>query len=121
MTDLSEILEDLQTELEDSTQTLGDLLQEAVEDPSNAPDVIVDLLQEAQETGQSLGEIFQDASQDFVDQFADGDLSLDGDQLFLDIDGDQLPLDPTDEDFLNQLDVFGVGESLGLIPESSDE
>jgi hypothetical protein len=121
MTDLDQILDDLQTELEESTQTLGDLLQEAVEDPSNAPDVIVDLLQEAQETGQSLGEIFQDASQDFVDQFGDGDLSLDGDQLFLDFEGDQLPLDPTDDDFLNQLDVFGVGESLGLIPEADEE
>lgn len=45
---------------------------------------------------------------------------MSNDELFLDLDDERLLLDPTDEDFLRQLDVFGVGERLGLLPDSGD-
>lgn len=116
MTDVSELMEELAIELEESGETLGELLQTAVEDPSAAPDVAAELFQEAQESGRSLGELFQETGQDVFEEFSDGDLSFVGDELFLELDDERLRLDPTDEDFLHRLDVFGVGESLGLLP-----
>ncbi|MFQ3318317.1 MAG: hypothetical protein ACI8UR_000826 [Natronomonas sp.] len=120
MADASELLDELQIELEETGRSLGELLQEALEDPSSAPDVVAELMQEAQESGQSLGELFQDASQDTLEQFGGEDLFMVDDELFLDLEDGQLPLDPTDEDFLRQLDVFGVGESFGLIPSDKE-
>lgn len=120
MADVSELMDELQAELEESSQTLGELLQEAVEDPSAAPDVVAELFQEAQETGQSLGEIFQETGEELLDEFDDGDLVMIDDELFLDLDDERLHLDPTDEEFLRQLDVFGVGERLGLVPRSDE-
>jgi len=116
MSDVRDLMDELQAELEESGQTLGDLLQKAVEDPSAAPDVVVELFQEAQDTGQSLGEIFQRTGEDLLEEFDDGDVMLVDDDLLLDLDDERLLLDPTDEEFLHQLDVFGVGESLGLLP-----
>ena len=120
MSDAPDLMEELAAELEARGQTLGELLQTAVEDPSAAPDVVEELFREAQESGQSLGELFQRTGQDVLEEFADGDVSLVDEELFLDLDDERLLLDPTDDDFLNRLDVFGVGESLGLIP-SRDE
>jgi len=120
MSDVRDLMDELQAELEESGQTLGDLLQKAVEDPSAAPDVVVELFQEAQDTGQSLGEIFQRTGEDLLEEFDDGDVMLVDDDLLLDLDDERLLLDPTDEEFLHQIDVFGVGKSLGLLP-SSDE
>ena len=125
MTDAEELFEELQSELQDTGQTLGELLQQAVEEPSSAPDVVADLLQEAQETGRSLGELLQDAvesSDDIVGEVTDGNLLVDtgDDRMLLDLENTDLPLDPTDDEFLRQLDVLGVGEELGLI-ESGDE
>lgn len=121
MSEINDLFEELQSELEAGSETLGELFQQAVEEPSSAPDVVVELFQEAQERGQSLGELFQETGQDFFEELSDGDLQLVDDELFLDLDGQELLLDPTDEEFLNQLDVFGVGESIGLIPSSDDE
>ena len=120
MTDVSELVDELQEELEDSGRTLGDLLQTAVEDPGSTPDVVADLFQEAQETGRSLGELFQEAGRDVMEDFDGEDLLFVDDDLFLDFEDERLRLDPTDDDFLRQMDVFGVGESLGLLP-SDDE
>jgi hypothetical protein len=120
MTDVSELVEELQAELEESGQTLGELLETAVEDPGSAPDVVAELFQEAQETGRTLGELFQAAGQDVLEEFEGDDVLFEDDQLLLDLEDGRLPLDPTDEDFLRQLDVFGVGESFGLLP-SDDE
>ena len=121
MSDLSELVDELQDELEDSGETLGELLGTAVEDPGAAPDVVAELFQEAQETGRSLGELFQEAGQDVLEEFDGDDLLLVDDELFLDLDDERLRLDPTDDAFLRQLDVFGVGESVGLFPSSDDE
>lgn len=128
MTDAQALFEDLQEELQDTGRTLGDLLQQAVEDPSSAPDVAVDLLEEAAETGQSVGELLQDAVENSDEVFGDvtnGDLFVDlGDEaLQLDFSDDVLFVDPTDEEFedlLRGLDVFGIGEGLGFIPAADD-
>lgn len=120
MTDASDLMEELAAELEERGQTLGELLQTAVEDPSAAPDVVEELFREAQESGQSLGEVFQRTGQDVLEEFADGDVSLVDGDLLLDLGDERFPLDPTDDDVLDQLDVFGVGESLGLLPGSED-
>lgn len=120
MSEATDLMDELQAELEESGETLGELLQTAVEDPSSAPDVVAELFQEAQETGQSLGELFQRTGQDVFEEFAAGDLAIVDDELFLDLEDEQLQLDPTDEDFLNQLDVLGVGENLGLLPGADD-
>ena len=120
MSDAADLMDELQAELEERGETLGELLQTAVEDPASAPDVVAELFQEAQETGQSLGELFQQTGEDVFEEFADGDLAIVDDELFLDLEDERLLLDPTDEDVLHQLDVFGVGESLGLVP-SRDE
>lgn len=120
MSDASELVDELQAELEDSSQTLGELFRTAVEDPGSTPDVVAELFQEAQETGRSLGELFQDAGQDVLEEFDGDDLLLVDDDLFLDLDDERLRLDPTDDDFLRQLDVFGVGENLGLFPADDE-
>jgi hypothetical protein len=128
MTDAQALFEDLQDELQDTGRTLGDLLQQAVEDPSSAPDVAVDLFEEAAETGQSVGELLQDAIQDSDEVFGevtDGDLFVDvgDDDYRLDFDDDLLFVEPTSEEFedvLRGLDVFGLGEELGFIPAAQD-
>jgi len=128
MTDAQALFEDLQDELQDTGRTLGDLLQQAVEDPSSAPDLAVDLFEEAAETGQSVGELLQDAIQDSDEVFGevtDGDLFVDvgDDDYRLDFDDDLLFVDPTSEEFedvLRGLDVFGLGEELGFIPAAED-
>jgi len=128
MPDAQALFEDLQDELQDTGRTLGDLLQQALEDPSSAPDVAVDLLEEAADTGQSVGELLQDAirdSDDVVGELTDGDLFVDfGDEdLSLDFDDDILFVDPTSEEFedlLRSVDVFGIGEQFGFIPAADD-
>jgi hypothetical protein len=128
MTDAQALFEELQDELQDTGRTLGDLLQEAIEDPAQTPDVVADLLEEAAETGQSVGELLQDAIQDSDEvfgEFTDGDLFVDvGDDDFrLDFDDDLLFVDPTSEEFedmLRGLDVFGIGEELGFVPPAED-
>jgi hypothetical protein len=129
MTDAEELFEDLQAELQDTGQTLGDLLQQAIEDPSSAPDVAVDLLEEAADTGQSVGELLQDAiqnSDEVMGGVTDGDFLVDfGDEDFqFDFEDDLLFVDPTSEEFedmLRSLDLFGIGEQLGFIPSADDE
>lgn len=128
MTDAQQLFEDLQDELQDTGRTLGDLLQQALEDPASAPDVAVDLLEEAADTGQSVGELLQDAIQDSDDVFGeltDGDLFVNfGDDDFrFDFDDDILFVDPTSEEFedlLRSFDVFGIGEQFGFIPAADD-
>ena len=124
MTDTEELFEELQEELQDTGRTHGDLLQQALEDPSSAPDVVVDLLEEAADTGQSVGELLQDAirnSDEVMGDLSDGNLFVDlGDEEFsLDFDDDVLFADPTSdefEDLMRSLDVFGIGEQFGFIP-----
>lgn len=128
MSDASELFEELQAELEDSSQNLSDIIREAVEDPSSAPDVAVELLEEATSRSQSVSELLQDFVQDsdnITGELTDGNLFVDlGEEDFwLDLDEDILLVDPTDEEFqefLRNLDVFGIGEELGFIP-SEDE
>jgi hypothetical protein len=128
MTDAQALFEDLQDELQDTGRTLGDLLQQAVEDPSSAPDVAVDLFEEAAETGQSVGELLQDAIQDSDEvfgEFTDGDLfvNLGDDEARFDFEDDLLFVDPSSEEFedvLRGLDVFGIGEELGFIPAADE-
>jgi len=128
MSDVQALFEDLQEELQDTGQTLGDLLQEAIEDPAQTPDVVVVLLEEAAETGQSVGELLQDAIQDSDDVFGelrDGDMFVDfgGEDFAFDVDDDLLFVDPTSEEFedmLRGLDVFGLGEELGFVPAADD-
>ena len=128
MTDAQALFEDLQAELQDTGQTLGDLLQQAVENPSSTPDVAVDLLEEAAETGQSVGELLQDAiqnSDDVIGEMTDGDLFVnvgDDDARFA-FDDEVLFVDPSSEEFedlLRGLDVFGIGEELGFVPPADD-
>lgn len=128
MTDAQTLFEDLQDELQDTGRTLGDLLQQAVEEPSSAPDVAVDVLEEAAETGQSVGELLQNAVQDSDDvagEVTDGDLFVNfgDDEARFDFQDDLLFVDPASEEFedlLRGLDVFGIGEELGFIPEAED-
>ena len=128
MTDAEELFEELQSELQESGETLGELLQRTVDDPSSAPDVVVDLLEEAADTGQSVGELLQDAIQDSDDvmgNLSDGNLFVDtGDEEFsLDFDDDVLFADPTSdefEDLMRSLDVFGIGEQFGFIPADDE-
>lgn len=128
MSDVSELFEELQAELEDSTQNLSDIIEEAVEDPSSAPDVAVELLEEAASRSQSVGELLQDFVQDsdaVSGELTDGNLFVDlGEEDFsLDIDEDILLVDPTDEEFedlLRTLDVFGIGEELGFVPSEEE-
>ena len=128
MTDARALFEDLQAELQDTGQTLGDLLQQAIEEPSSAPDVALDMLEEAAETGQSVGELLQDAiqdSDDVFDELADGDLFVnvgDDDARFA-FDDEVLFVDPSFEEFedlLRGVDVFGVGEELGVVPPADE-
>ncbi|MFT4882773.1 MAG: hypothetical protein ACI8U4_000267 [Natronomonas sp.] len=124
MSDVSDLFEDLQAELEDSSRNLSDIIQSAVEDPASAPNVAVELLEEAASRSQSVGELLQDfvqESDDVVGEFTDGNLFVDlGEEDFaLDLDEDILLIDPTDEEFedlLRNLDIFGIGEQLGFIP-----
>ena len=128
MTDAQALFEDLQEELQDTGQTLGDLLQQAIEEPASAPDVAVDLLEEAAETGQSVGELLQDAiqnSDDVVAELADGDLfvNVGDDEAQFAFDDDVLFVGPSSEEFedlLRGLDVFGIGEELGFVPPADD-
>lgn len=128
MSDASELFEELQAELEDSSQNLSDIIRDAVEDPSSAPNVAVELLEEAASRSQSVGELLRDFVQDsdnITGELTDGNFLVDlGEEDFsLDLDEDILLVDPTDEEFqdlLRNLDVFGIGESLGFIP-SKDE
>ncbi|MUV85889.1 hypothetical protein GJ631_04705 [Natronomonas sp. CBA1123] len=129
MSDARELFEELQAQMEDTGQTLGDLLQQAVEDPSSAPDIAVELLEEAANTGQSVGELLQDAvesSDEIAGEFTDGNFLVDfgEDTLSMDFDNDLLLVDPSDEEFaelLRQFDVFGVGEQFGFIPPADEE
>ena len=124
MTDAEELFEELQAELQESGETLGELLQRTIDDPSSAPDVVVDLLEEAADTGQSVGELLQDAIQDsdeLMGDLSDGNLFVDtGDDAFrMNFDDDLLFVDPSEsgfEDVLRSLDVFGIGEQLGFVP-----
>lgn len=128
MSDVSELFEELQAELEDSSQNLSDIIREAVEDPSSAPNVAVELLEEAASRSQSVGELLQDFVQnsDAVSgELTNGDLLVDlgGEDFSLNLDEDILLVNPSDEEFqdlLRNLDIFGIGESLGFIP-SEDE
>lgn len=128
MSDASDLFEELQAELEDSSQNLSDIIQDAVEDPSSAPNVAVELLEEAASRSQSVGELLQDfvqESDDITGELTNGDLFVDmgAEDFSLDLDEDILLVDPTDEEFqdlLRNLDVFGIGERLGFIP-SEDE
>jgi hypothetical protein len=128
MTDAQALFEELQDELQDTGRTLGDLLQEAIEDPAQTPDVVADLLEEAAETGQSVGELLQDAIQDSDDVFAelaDGDLfvNVGDDETRFAFDDDVLFVDPSSEEFedlLRGLDVFGIGEELGFVPPADE-
>jgi hypothetical protein len=128
MSDASELFEELQAELEDSGQNLGGIIRDAVEDPSSAPNVAVELLEEAASRSQSVGELLQDFAQESDDvfgEFTNGDLFVDlGEEGFsLDLDEDILLVDPTGEEFqdlLRNLDVFGIGESLGFIPPEDE-
>jgi hypothetical protein len=128
MSDVADLFEELQAELEDSTHNLGDILQEAVVDPSSAPNVAVELLEEAASRSQSVGELLQEfvqESDDLVGEVADGDFLVDfgDDTLSLNLDEDILLVDPSQEEFeelLRGLDVFGIGEQLGFVP-SKDE
>jgi hypothetical protein len=128
MTDAQALFEDLQAELQDTGQTLGDLLQQAIEEPSSAPEVAVDLLEEGAETGQSVGELLQDAIQNSDDVFAemtDGDpyVNFGDDDARFAFDDEVLFVDPSSEeleDLLRDLDVFGIGEELGFVPTADD-
>ena len=128
MTDAEELFEELQSELQESSETLGELLQRTVDDPSSAPDVVVDLLEEAADTGQSVGELLQDAiqnSDDVMGDLSDGNLFVDtGDDAFrMDFEDDLLLVDPSSEEFedlLRGLDVFGIGEQLGFVPADDE-
>ena len=128
MTDAEELFEELQSELQESSETLGELLQRTVDDPSSAPDVVVGLLEEAADTGQSVGELLQDAIQDSDDvmgNLSDGNLFVDtGDDAFrMDFEDDLLFVDPSSEEFedlLRGLDVFGIGEQLGFVPADDE-
>ena len=128
MTDAEELFEELQSELQESGETLGELLQRTVDDPSSAPDVVVDLLEEAADTGQSVGELLQNAiqnSDDVMGNLSDGNLFVDtGDDAFrMDFEDDLLFVDPSSEEFddlLRGLDVFGIGEQLGFVPRDDE-
>ena len=128
MTGAEELFEELQSELQESGETLGELLQRAVDDPSSALDVVVDLLEEAADTGQSVGELLQDAirnSDDVIGDLSDGNLFVDTDDdaFRMDFEDDLLFVDPSSEEFedlLRGLDVFGIGEQLGFVPADDE-
>lgn len=128
MSDVADLFEDLQAELEDSSQNLGGMLEDALENPAEAPNVVVELLEEAANRSQSVSELLVDFAQesnDVVGELSENDLFVDlGDEDFIvDLSDDILLVDPTDEEFeeiLRGLDVFGIGESLGFIPSADD-
>ena len=87
-------------------------------------DLLEEAAETGQSVGELLQHAIQD-SDDVFGELADGDLfvNLGDDEARFAFDDDVLFVDPTSEEFedmLRGLDVFGIDEELGFVPPADD-